>query len=393
MWFKKKTKEDGLIIENLNDLDEFKEDVIIVPNKTKEEVKVEEEVVLKATKKLPIEELKEKVSELEEKLVNPKKIEKTKSNVVISLIASISLFGTLSIGYLGFEELNKKNEEINRLNQNLQSLSVVQTNNVDKQVDNNVDKSIKELDLKIVEINKNMETLKNTKVENVVQPLKQEDVDKAINESFKIKEMNEKIVKALQNTDEEKDKKLAEMMKKHEEASMLMTEVVKKQREEIISLNQKISKLESDDKEKYTLTKDDLNKIAMLETRVLKDSDLIDSLNKQVSRLTDEINNKKLNLLTDNRVIEKSVNNVVDRNESKVTDFKKELPIFSVYKILNNGQFYLKNRVNGKLLEQAISEKDVIIDRYEVLSVDYANKTIIFKDHEKGTSLTLVENE
>lgn len=393
---KKTKKEDKVLIENLNELDEFKmdNDTIVTPYKKDEPIK---------TKKLPIEDLRDRVGELEEILYNEKNKTKEKKVRVekSSIIASFALLGTLSLTLFVLSETKKTGENINSINQNLQTVSVANqdTKVVNGLSEEEIKKYLEPLTKDVAEFKKGIEEFKNSSktTENV--GLKKEDVEQILLTSEKMKEVDAKLVLALQDTDESKDKKLTDMMKKYEEANMLMTEVIKKQREEIISLNQRIEEIKTANKDKFTLTKDDLNKIAMLETRVLKDGDLIDNLNKQVSKLNEEMNNKKLNILNDSRVndIRKNTNENVsvglENTMPKVTDSKKDLPIFSVYKILNNGQFYLKNRINGKLLEQAISEKNVIINRYTVLNVDYENRTVIFKDNETGKSLTLLENE
>lgn len=404
----KKTKEVGFVVENLNDLEEFKNDDVIYTSCKKEEPK-KEEVVLKATKKLPIEELKEKVIELENKVVtkeyvdklieengsNENSLTKDKSKNIISIVAALSLLGTISIGYLSYNNFSQMDENLIKLDNSIKSVKVESSNQTSTPID---ETKIKELLDKIVALentnktlSKDFEDLKTKKEES--KGITKEEMLKTIAEFAKFKEIDDKLIAMSADG---KDKKIADIMKKYEEANMLMTEVVKKQREEIVSLNQKMTELVQESKEKISLTKDDLNKFAMLETRVLKDGDIIDSLNKQVSKINDELNNRKLNILSETKSLDNSnLSSQVEKeiNKSKVTDSKKNLPIFSIYKILNGGQFYLKNRVNGKLLEQPISEKDVIINRYEVLNVDYENKVIIFKDHETGTSLTLAENE
>lgn len=404
----KKTKEVGFVVEDLNDLEEFKNDDVIYTSYKKEEPK-KEEVVLKATKKLPIEELKEKVIELENKVVtkeyvdrlieengsNENSLTKDKSKNIISIVAALSLLGTISIGYLSYNNFSQMDENLIKLDNSIKSVKVESSNQTSTQID---ETKIKELLDKVVALentnktlSKDFEDLKTKKEES--KGITKEEMLKTIAEFAKFKEIDDKLIAMSADG---KDKKIADIMKKYEEANMLMTEVVKKQREEIVSLNQKMTELVQESKEKISLTKDDLNKFAMLETRVLKDGDIIDSLNKQVSKINDELNNRKLNILSETKSLDNSnLSSQVEKeiNKSKVTDSKKNLPIFSIYKILNGGQFYLKNRVNGKLLEQPISEKDVIINRYEVLNVDYENKVIIFKDHETGTSLTLAENE
>ena len=404
----KKTKEFGFVVENLNDLEEFKNDDVIYTSCKKEEPK-KEEVVLKATKKLPIEELKEKVIELENKVVtkeyvdklieengsNENSLTKDKSKNIISIVAALSLLGTISIGYLSYNNFSQMDENLIKLDNSIKSVKVESSNQSSVSID---ETKIKELLDKVVALentnktlSKDFEDLKTKKEES--KGITKEEMLKTIAEFAKFKEIDDKLIAMSADG---KDKKIADIMKKYEEANMLMTEVVKKQREEIVSLNQKMTELVQESKEKISLTKDDLNKFAMLETRVLKDGDIIDSLNKQVSKINDELNNRKLNILSETKSLDNSnLSSQVEKeiNKSKVTDSKKNLPIFSIYKILNGGQFYLKNRVNGKLLEQPISEKDVIINRYEVLNVDYENKVIIFKDHETGTSLTLAENE
>lgn len=404
----KKTKEVGFVVEDLNDLEEFKNDDVIYTSYKKEEPK-KEEVVLKATKKLPIEELKEKVIELENKVVtkeyvdrlieesgsNENTLTKDKSKNIISMVAALSLLGTISIGYLSYNNFSQMDENLIKLDNSIKSVKVESSNQSSVSID---ETKIKELLDKVVALentnktlSKDFEDLKTKKEES--KGITKEEMLKTIAEFAKFKEIDDKLIAMSADG---KDKKIADIMKKYEEANMLMTEVVKKQREEIVSLNQKMTELAQESKEKISLTKDDLNKFAMLETRVLKDGDIIDSLNKQVSKINDELNNRKLNILSETKSLDNSnLSSQVEKeiNKSKVTDSKKNLPIFSIYKILNGGQFYLKNRVNGKLLEQPISEKDVIINRYEVLNVDYENKVIIFKDHETGTSLTLAENE
>lgn len=404
----KKTKEVGFVVEDLNDLEEFKNDDVIYTSYKKEEPK-KEEVVLKATKKLPIEELKEKVIELENKVVtkeyvdklieengsNENSLTKDKSKNIISIVAALSLLGTISIGYLSYNNFSQMDENLIKLDNSIKSVKVESSNQSSVSID---ETKMKELLDKVVALentnktlSKDFEDLKTKKEES--KGITKEEMLKTIAEFAKFKEIDDKLIAMSADG---KDKKIADIMKKYEEANMLMTEVVKKQREEIVSLNQKMTELAQESKEKISLTKDDLNKFAMLETRVLKDGDIIDSLNKQVSKINDELNNRKLNILSETKSLDNSnLSSQVEKeiNKSKVTDSKKNLPIFSIYKILNGGQFYLKNRVNGKLLEQPISEKDVIINRYEVLNVDYENKVIIFKDHETGTSLTLAENE
>lgn len=405
----KKTKEVGFVVEDLNDLEEFKNDDVIYTSYKKEEPK-KEEVVLKATKKLPIEELKEKVIELENKVVTKEYVDrlieesgsnevsltnKDKSKNIISMVAALSLLGTISIGYLSYNNFSQMDENLIKLDNSIKSVKVESSNQSSVSID---ETKIKELLDKVVALentnktlSKDFEDLKTKKEES--KGITKEEMLKTIAEFAKFKEIDDKLIAMSADG---KDKKIADIMKKYEEANMLMTEVVKKQREEIVSLNQKMTELAQESKEKISLTKDDLNKFAMLETRVLKDGDIIDSLNKQVSKINDELNNRKLNILSETKSLDNSnLSSQVEKeiNKSKVTDSKKNLPIFSIYKILNGGQFYLKNRVNGKLLEQPISEKDVIINRYEVLNVDYENKVIIFKDHETGTSLTLAENE
>lgn len=375
--FLKKESKDGLIIDDINNIDDFeKDDVFDKPIRftNKEDVNVPK------PKKLPIEDLKDRVSELEKILQeanfdNPNIENKTSKLKLIPIFVSGLLLGNLSMGYVAYTYLNQQEESILTVANTVKNIKV--GIDVNKQETGNTD--VKILSDKINKLNEDnkLVTLKFTEIE---------------------KKILEVVAKSGVNDGKNK---VDEMMKKYDEANALMAEVVTKQKMEIVSLNKKVEDLLIESKNKIGLSKDDLGKLAMLETSTLKNRDVVEVLSKDFSKFVEEYNNSKLVTLNSKKPNEKglsdadlevSIASTISKNSNNQTG-KKDLPIFTVYKVTSDKNFYLKNRINGKILESAISVKDVIINRYEVLDIDSANKSVIFKDHETGASLTLSEGQ
>ena len=165
-----------------------------------------------------------------------------------------------------------------------------------------------------------------------------------------------------------------------EEAIALSTEALMKQKMEIATLVEKIN-IVSGGSDGVVLTKDDLTRIALMETNTFKNKEEIEKLSKLIS----SSNNPKPNVSYREDI------NISNKN-ANVFD-EKDLPIFVVYKINSDKTFYIKNRANNKLYEHVIGIRNLISNRYEVLDVDLENGLVIFKDQKNGTSLSLRVNE
>lgn len=374
--FRKKESKDGLIIDDINKIDDYeKEDAFDKPIRFTNK----EEAPIVKPKKLPIEELKDRVYELE-KTLNEKDqesfdepIKKSKSKLIPIFVSGL-LLGNLISGYVAYTYVNHQEESLVNVSNTIKNLKV----GLDSSKQDVSNSDIKVLTDKL---NKMLE-------DNKLVSLKFTEIEKKINDSLS------------KSTPNDGKNKVDEMMKKYDEANALMAEVVTKQKMEIVSLNKKVEDLLNESKNKVGLSKDDLNKIAMLETSTLKNRDVVDVLSKDFAKFVEDFNNNKLVNLNNKKSTDKSLGDAdleVSSNPSlsknSITANKKDLPIFTVYKITNDKNFYLKNRINGKILESAISVKDVIINRYEVLDIDATNKSVIFKDHETGVSLTLSEGQ
>ncbi len=171
---------------------------------------------------------------------------------------------------------------------------------------------------------------------------------------------------------------LKAQLKGYEEAINVSTEALMKQKMEIATIMDQINVL-SGSKDNVVLTKDDLTRIALMETNTFKNKEEIDKILKTLNNLT---SGKKTEYREDINISKKNL----DIEE-------KELPVFSIYKINNSKNFYIKNRASNKIYEHAISVKDVISNRYEVLDIDVQNELVIFKDLKEGISLSLRVNE
>ncbi len=315
--FKKSKKEENYD-EYYPELNSSQDDFSIKYAEVKEETKEKD---TKKVKKLPIEALKDRVEEISNKLDNF--IEKTSKKKINFMPIFISCFIFVSLG-INYYVLEYKSKSM-------------------------VENSTKDLVLyeKIAMLEKN---ISNT-------PQKED------------KNNYQKDIEDLRN----KNKAL-------EEAIALSTEALMKQKMEIATLVEKIN-IVSGGSDGVVLTKDDLTRIALMETNTFKNKEEIEKL----SKLILSNNNSKPNVSYREDI------NISNKN-ANVFD-EKDLPIFVIYKINSNKTFYIKNRANNKLYEHVIGIRNLISNRYEVLDVDLENELVIFKDQKNGTSLSLRVNE
>ena len=314
----KKSKKEESYDEYYPELDSSQNEFSIKYAEVKEETKEKD---TKKVKKLPIEALKDRVEEISNKLDNF--IEKTSKKKINFMPIFISCFIFVSLG-INYYVLEYKSKSM-------------------------VENSTKDLVLyeKIAMLEKN---INNTP--------KKED-----------KTNYQKDIEDLKN----KNKAL-------EEAIALSTEALMKQKMEIATLVEKIN-IVSGGSDGVVLTKDDLTRIALMETNTFKNKEEIEKL----SKLILSNNNSKPNVSYREDI------NISNKN-ANVFD-EKDLPIFVIYKINSNKTFYIKNRANNKLYEHVIGIRNLISNRYEVLDVDLENELVIFKDQKNGTSLSLRVNE
>ena len=314
----KKSKKEESYDEYYPELDSSQNDFSIKYAEVKEETKEDD---TKKIKKLPIEALKDRVEEISNKLDNF--IEKTSKKKINFMPIFISCFIFVSLG-INYYVLEYKSKSM-------------------------VENSTKDLVLyeKIAMLEKN---ISNT-------PQKED------------KNNYQKDIEDLRN----KNKAL-------EEAIALSTEALMKQKMEIATLVEKIN-IVSGGSDGVVLTKDDLTRIALMETNTFKNKEEIEKLSKLIS----SSNNPKPNVSYREDI------NISNKN-ANVFD-EKDLPIFVIYKINSNKTFYIKNRANNKLYEHVIGIRNLISNRYEVLDVDLENELVIFKDQKNGTSLSLRVNE
>ena len=314
----KKSKKEESYDEYYPELDSSQNEFSIKYAEVKEETKEDD---TKKIKKLPIEALKDRVEEISNKLDNF--IEKTSKKKINFMPIFISCFIFVSLG-INYYVLEYKSKSM-------------------------VENSTKDLVLyeKIAMLEKN---INNTP--------KKED-----------KTNYQKDIEDLKN----KNKAL-------EEAIALSTEALMKQKMEIATLVEKIN-IVSGGSDGVVLTKDDLTRIALMETNTFKNKEEIEKLSKLIS----SSNNPKPNVSYREDI------NISNKN-ANVFD-EKDLPIFVVYKINSDKTFYIKNRANNKLYEHVIGIRNLISNRYEVLDVDLENGLVIFKDQKNGTSLSLRVNE
>ena len=314
----KKSKKEESYDEYYPELDSSQNEFSIKYAEVKEETKEDD---TKKIKKLPIEALKDRVEEISNKLDNF--IEKTSKKKINFMPIFISCFIFVSLG-INYYVLEYKSKSM-------------------------VENSTKDLVLyeKIAMLEKN---ISNT-------PQKED------------KNNYQKDIEDLRN----KNKAL-------EEAIALSTEALMKQKMEIATLVEKIN-IVSGGSDGVVLTKDDLTRIALMETNTFKNKEEIEKLSKLIS----SSNNPKSNVSYREDI------NISNKN-ANVFD-EKDLPIFVIYKINSNKTFYIKNRANNKLYEHVIGIRNLISNRYEVLDVDLENELVIFKDQKNGTSLSLRVNE
>lgn len=315
----KKSKKEESYDEYYPELDSSQNEFSIKYAEVKEETKEDD---TKKIKKLPIEALKDRVEEISNKLDNF--IEKTSKKKINFMPIFISCFIFVSLG-INYYVLEYKSKSM-------------------------VENSTKDLVLyeKIAMLEKN---ISNT-------PQKED------------KNNYQKDIEDLRN----KNKAL-------EEAIALSTEALMKQKMEIATLVEKIN-IVSGGLDGVVLTKDDLTRIALMETNTFKNKEEIEKLSKLI---LSNNNNSKPNVSYREDI------NISNKN-ANVFD-EKELPIFVVYKINSDKTFYIKNRANNKLYEHVIGIRNLISNRYEVLDVDLENGLVIFKDQKNGTSLSLRVNE
>lgn len=316
--FKKSKKEENYD-EYYPELDSSQNEFSIKYAEVKEETKEED---TKKVKKLPIEALKDRVEEISNKLDNF--IEKTSKKKINFMPIFISCFIFVSLG-INYYVLEHKSKDM-------------------------VENSTKDLVLyeKIAMLEKNISN----------EPKKED------------KTNYQKDIEDLKN----KNKAL-------EEAIALSTEALMKQKMEIATLVEKIN-IVSGGSDGVVLTKDDLTRIALMETNTFKNKEEIEKLSKLI---LSNNNNSKPN------VSYREDLNISNKN-ADIFD-EKDLPIFVIYKINSNKTFYIKNRANNKLYEHVIGIRNLISNRYEVLDVDLENGLVIFKDQKNGTSLSLRVNE
>ncbi len=314
----KKSKKEESYDEYYPELDSSQNEFSIKYAEVKEETKEDD---TKKIKKLPIEALKDRVEEISNKLDNF--IEKTSKKKINFMPIFISCFIFVSLG-INYYVLEYKSKSM-------------------------VENSTKDLVLyeKIAMLEKN---ISNT-------PQKED------------KNNYQKDIEDLRN----KNKAL-------EEAIALSTEALMKQKMEIATLVEKIN-IVSGGSDGVVLTKDDLTRIALMETNTFKNKEEIEKL----SKLILSNNNSKPNVSYREDI------NISNKN-ANVFD-EKDLPIFVIYKINSDKTFYIKNRANNKLYEHVIGIRNLISNRYEVLDVDLENELVIFKDQKNGTSLSLRVNE
>lgn len=286
-------------------------------------IKYIDESVVKTPKKLPIEALKDRVEDIDQELkIFIEKSSKKKINFT-PIFVSLFIFISLGINYYIVEYKNG-----------------IITNN------DNKDLFLYE---KLALLEKQINDNKNTN-------------DKTINNQDLVKEIIQ----------------LKTQVKGYEEAINVSTEALMKQRMEIATIMDQVNVL-SGSKDNVVLTKDDLTRIALMETNTFKNKEEIDKILKTLNSLT---SGKKTEYREDINISKKNL----DIEE-------KELPVFAIYKINNSKNFYIKNRASNKIYEHAISVKDVISNRYEVLDIDVQNGLVIFKDLKEGISLSLRVNE
>jgi len=315
---------------------------------------------------------------------------KKNSNTVQNLIL-LFILGTIGgSSFLGYEELKKYQSESKEIKKELGILKESNTNftstvaPIDKKIVkeittriDNIEKINKNLITKVNSINKN----KSIKILNLVEA-NMAGIKKLNNQFGNIKSIKEKTAK--ERTEYER------ILLEFNQVASLMSTLVTKQKEEIISLNKKVSiiqdEIETSPKGKITtmVSKDDKKKITMMETRLLKNNDMINGLSNSFKSFIEEYNSNKIQELEKTKV-------VVSNAEVKSVDLNK--PPFVIYKIINNKTFYIKNRLTGKLLEQDITLGDIIIDRYEVLNIDKNEKIVIFKDIISKKSIVIEENK
>ena len=321
--FKKSKKEENYD-EYYPELDSSQNNFSIKYAEVKEETKEDD---TKKIKKLPIEALKNRVEEISNKLDDF--IEKTSKKKISLMPIFISCFIFVSLG-INYYVLEHKSKSM-------------------------VENSTKDLVLyeKIAMLEKNISN----------EPKKEDKKEDKNNYQKDIEDLRTKN-KAL------------------EEAIALSTEALMKQKMEIATLVEKIN-IVSGGSDGVVLTKDDLTRIALMETNTFKNKEEIEKLSKLI--LSNNNNNSKPNVSYREDI------NISNKN-ANVFD-EKELPIFVVYKINSDKTFYIKNRANNKLYEHVIGIRNLISNRYEVLDVDLENGLVIFKDQKNGTSLSLRVNE
>ena len=320
----KKSKKEESYDEYYPELDSSQNNFSIKYAEVKEETKEDD---TKKIKKLPIEALKDRVEEISDEL--NKFIEKTSKKKINFMPIFISCFIFVSLG-INYYVLEHKSKSM-------------------------VENSTKDLVLyeKIAMLEKNISN----------EPKKEDKKEDKNNYQKDIEDLRTKN-KAL------------------EEAIALSTEALMKQKMEIATLVEKIN-IVSGGSDGVVLTKDDLTRIALMETNTFKNKEEIEKLSKLI--LSNNNNNSKPNVSYREDI------NISNKN-ANVFD-EKELPIFVVYKINSDKTFYIKNRANNKLYEHVIGIRNLISNRYEVLDVDLENGLVIFKDQKNGTSLSLRVNE
>lgn len=318
----KKSKKEESYDEYYPELDSSQNEFSIKYAEVKEEIKEED---TKKVKKLPIEALKDRVEEISNKLDNF--IEKTSKKKINFMPIFISCFVFVSLG-INYYVLEYKSKSM-------------------------VENSTKDLVLyeKIAMLEKNISN----------EPKKEDKNEDKTNYQKDIEDLRNKN-KAL------------------EEAVALSTEALMKQKMEIATLVEKIN-IVSGGSDGVVLTKDDLTRIALMETNTFKNKEEIEKLSKLIS----SNNNSKSNVSYREDI------NISNKNANVFEE--KDLPIFVVYKINSDKTFYIKNRANNKLYEHVIGIRNLISNRYEVLDVDLENGLVIFKDQKNGTSLSLRVNE
>lgn len=370
---------------------------------------------------LQLESLRKEIEELIV-LQETKKGFKT-SNLGQNILLGLMVLALGSAGYLGYEKVEEYNNNFKDINKQLKNMQNVIAEKNEENI--NIkdlkieDKIVKELKERITLVEKNnteLSTKINTldtltsqvnKIDEKVTKVEENLVEyderfKALSQVLDLVNINMQSIselknqigdtKSIESKDEINKTEYDKMLLEFKNINDLMTDLVSKQKNEILSLNEKIAKIEKDLNGKPVgevtnmLTKEDQNKITMLETRLLKNNDIINNLNKSFNNFLEEYNASKVQELESSRIESKKVEN---QDKEIVVDN----PPFMIYKIINNKTFYIKNRLNGKLLEQDINLGDVIIDRYEVINIDKENQLVIFKDYETKKSIVLKENK